>query len=402
MIIVSPTLEEFIYQLPDERIAKYPVEPRDHSKLLYYASGNITHQRFYELPELIDSGSVLVFNDTKVIPARLRFKKDQGANIELLLLQPANSLPDYALAMQQTKSSKWTCMVGNKKRWPEGKALLSHIQSNNIELIIKAEWENRHENNVNLTWKPEELSFSEVLQLSGDTPLPPYLGRDSQASDKTQYQTIYARNEGAVAAPTAGLHFTDAVFTRLKQRDVAMAYVTLHVSAGTFQPVKVKDVVQHSMHSEQIIVSRDLIKQILDCKSKVLAVGTTSMRTLESTYWYGVLLDEDTSAPFFIPKLYPYDHSVKKLSLEKSMENILKRMDASKVDRLTGTTEIFIFPGYKFKVCDGLITNFHQPGSTLMMLIAAFVGHDWKKIYQEALDHSYRFLSYGDSSLLLP
>jgi S-adenosylmethionine:tRNA ribosyltransferase-isomerase len=395
-------LEEFQYELPEDRIARFPLEPRDRSKLLTFRSGNIEHHHFFNLPEFIPSGSLLVFNDTRVIPARLRFQKVEGALIEIMLLKPEQSWIDYALAMQKTGSSDWLCMIGNKKRWPDNLTLRTRLLTEHGELILDAGWKNRAENLVSLSWSPSHYSFSEVLQYCGDTPLPPYLDRAAAPHDKVNYQTVYAKHEGAVAAPTAGLHFTEEVFNKLKQNGIRQDFVTLHVSAGTFQPVKVSTITEHPMHGEQIIISRQLLESLLKSTSQVIAVGTTSMRTLESLYWYGALLDQDSNAPFFIPKLIPYQQHVKAIGPERSFVNLIKKMDQLGLDRLTGTTEIFIFPGYQFKVCKGLITNFHQPGSTLMMLIAAFVGPVWKEIYEEALQHSYRFLSYGDSSLLLP
>jgi S-adenosylmethionine:tRNA ribosyltransferase-isomerase len=394
-------LKQFHYHLPEENIAAHPVEPRDASKLLCYRNGVMSHHIFSDLPTLLPEHSLLVFNDTSVIPARLRFVKSTGATLEILLLSPVS--PSHLLqdAMAATATCTWKAMIGNKKRWKNKEILQTELQSATQKSILTAECVDMEQDLVTFTWNSNQ-SFSEILLQTGDIPLPPYLNRETTPGDKASYQTIYARHQGAVAAPTAGLHFTPEVLLCLDQRGIQRAHVTLHVSAGTFQPLKVEQVTEHPMHAEQIVVRKETILQLAKHKGPVVAVGTTSMRTLESLYWYAEMLVQDKNRPFHVPKLTPYTIPSTTLSLEDVCNLLLQRMEAENRDSLIGSTEILIFPGYSFKLCNGLITNFHQPGTTLMLLIAAFVGDAWKRIYETALSSSYRFLSYGDSSLLIP
>ena len=389
-------IRDYSYELPDNRIAVYPLQNRDESKLLVYKEGKISHTRFTDLANQLPANSFLFFNDTKVIPARLIFQKETGAQIELLLLNPVQPSSLLQLAMEATACTTWKCMIGNLKRWPEQAALIT--KRNNIEL--RAHLEDRQQPIVKFTWTPKEISFAEVVSMVGITPLPPYLHREADSSDRERYQTIYSHYEGAVAAPTAGLHFTENVLRDIKQRGIGIDFLTLHVSAGTFQPVKADNAVDHDMHGEQIIVTKKNIENLL-LNRPVVAVGTTSARTLESLYWYGVKLIDNPNADFEINKLDPYQlpllHSKK-----QAIEAVAKKMEKENLESICGNTSIFILPGYTFKICNALVTNFHQPGSTLMLLVAAFVGMNWKKIYEEALDNNYRFLSYGDSSLLMP
>ncbi len=401
-------LTDYQYDLPDARIARYPVEPRDASKLLIYQAGNITHQHFYNLADYLPEKSFLVFNDTKVIPARVFFQKPTGAMIEVFLLHP--ELPTRVIndAMQQTQSCVWSCMVGNKKRWKEKEVLSTELRMTNHELRIRAEWADMEKNWVKFTWDSgdESPTFAEVIRALGEIPLPPYLNRKTEARDVETYQTVYSKIEGAVAAPTAGLHFTENVFEKLASKGIKHTFVTLHVGAGTFQPVKVQNAVEHSMHTEQVVYSRTLIEELLDNVENIIAVGTTSMRSLESLYWYGAKLwanqEKTNRQPFFIEKLAPYQNEVTLPTPEESLKAIIAFMKENSSEELVGETEIMIFPGYDFKLCKGLITNYHQPNSTLMLLVAAFVGPNWRNIYDAALANEYRFLSYGDSSLLLP
>lgn len=399
-------LADYQYDLPDERIARYPVEPRDSSKLQIYQDAKITHERFYNLPYYLPSDSFLVFNDTKVIPARVFFRKPTGAIIEIFLLHPEAPTRIINDAMQQTESCVWSCMIGNKKRWKVGEILTTELRVTNFELRIRVEWVDVENNWVKFTWEPIfassslllSPSFADVIRSLGEIPLPPYLNRKAESRDLDTYQTIYSKIEGAVAAPTAGLHFTEHVFENLAQKGIDHAFVTLHVGAGTFQPVKVLNAVEHSMHAEQVVFTQELIEKLLMHLGSIIAVGTTSVRALESLYWYGVrLLQGETS--FWIEKLSPYQKGEAPLAAD-SLEAVLSYMKTQNLKELVGETEIMIFPGYEFKLCKGLITNYHQPKSTLMLLIAAFVGPDWRKIYDEALANEYRFLSYGDSSLL--
>jgi S-adenosylmethionine:tRNA ribosyltransferase-isomerase len=323
----------------------------------------------------------------------LIFKKETGAEIEIFLLDPVWPSPIVALAMSAKQKSQWHCTIGNLKRWKEN----SKLKIKNSKVELGATLINREKAIVELEWTPSDLTFSEVVKLIGDIPLPPYINRKTEIADKERYQTIYSKEDGAVAAPTAGLHFTEKVFDSLKLKSISYDYLTLHVSAGTFQPVKVQNALEHSMHEEQIIITRENIENLLKQRA-VIAVGTTSLRTMESVYWYGVKLFNDPKAKFLINQddayqLTPIDKS-------KALNAVLIKMNDEKTDQLIGETSIYILPGYDFKTCDALITNFHQPGSTLMLLVAAFVGGDWRKIYDEALTKDYRFLSYGDSSLL--
>jgi S-adenosylmethionine:tRNA ribosyltransferase-isomerase len=393
-------LEEYEYPLPDDFIARYPLHPRDSSRLLVYRQGTLTHDTFQQLPGHLPADSLLVFNDTRVIPARAYFQKATGATIEVLLLHPEEPTRIINEAMLVRHSCVWECMIGNKKRWKPTETLTTTLSVAGQEVVLSAAWADYDQNRVRLQWQAD-LTFLEVVQALGEIPLPPYLKRDTEESDKQTYQTVYARQEGAVAAPTAGLHFTDRVFNELDAKGISRSFLTLHVGAGTFQPIKAGTVVEHHMHAEQVVYTRALIEQLLDRVGTIVAVGTTSMRSLESLYWYGVKLLRQETTEFWIEKLYPYPFATAELPAPReALAAILKYMDAQQLTELVGETEIFIFPGYRFQLCRGLITNYHQPGSTLILLVAAFVGDDWRKIYQEALNRQYRFLSYGDSSLL--
>ncbi|MCA4900389.1 MAG: S-adenosylmethionine:tRNA ribosyltransferase-isomerase [Bacteroidota bacterium] len=391
----SININEYKYDLPQERIALYPLEQRDHSKLLVYRQANISHQHFYELSQFLPEGATLFFNDTKVIPARLLFQKETGATIELFLLNPLQPSPLVAVSMEARGSSQWHVAIGNAKRWTDGQPLTLHLG----EGKLTAKLVDKEKGIANFSWTPESLSFAEVVSLAGATPLPPYLKREVEASDRERYQTIYSKKEGAVAAPTAGLHFTDRVFEDLKRKNIQTDFLTLHVSAGTFQPVKVENAMDHPMHAEQMVVSKSNLQNLVNCQGMIVAVGTTSLRTLESLYWYGVKLEYNQHADFIIEQNEPYQNQGK-LSFKAAVQNVLAKLDRDQSVQLIGETSIYIVPGYEIKSCDAIITNFHQPGSTLMLLVAAFVGPDWKKIYGQALNNGYRFLSYGDSSLL--
>lgn len=399
-------LADYQYDLPDERIARYPLEPRDSSKLLIYQEGNILHKNFFDLTDYLPSDSFLVFNDTKVIPARVFFQKPTGAIIEIFLLHPEEPTRIINDAMQQRESCVWSCMIGNKKRWKVGEILTTEIRVTSYELRIRAEWVDAENNWVKFTWEPIFTSsslfhsppFAEIIRALGEIPLPPYLNRKAESRDLETYQTVYSKIEGAVAAPTAGLHFTENVFENLARKGIEHAFVTLHVGAGTFQPVKVLNAIEHPMHAEQVVFTQELLEKLQKHLGEIIAVGTTSVRALESLYWYGVRLLQGKKS-FWIEQLSPYQTEIVPTAAA-SLEAVLSYMKAQDLKELVGETEIMIFPGYKFKLCKGLITNYHQPNSTLMLLVAAFVGPDWRKIYEEALANEYRFLSYGDSSLL--
>jgi S-adenosylmethionine:tRNA ribosyltransferase-isomerase len=390
------SIQEYTYDLPEDRIAFQPLAQRDESKLLFYKSSEIKHHLFNELADLLPEKSFLIFNDTKVIPARLHFQKESGAEIEIFLLNPVGPESLLAIAMLAKNQCRWQCTIGNLKRWKDGQTLSRKIGA----VTLTASLLDRSENIVEFSW-PGDQTFSEVISEAGVTPLPPYIKRAAAKDDLNRYQTIYSHHEGAVAAPTAGLHFTDRVFESLKKKSIEHNFLTLHVSAGTFQPVKTDNALEHTMHFEQVTISRQVIDNLIDRSKATIAVGTTSMRTLESLYWYGVKLLTDPERNFHITQHDPYQlpDSVTK---EQALNAVLTYMERKRIDNLTGTTSIFIYPGYRFRVCTGLITNFHQPGSTLMLLVAAFIGKNWKEVYRQALTEQYRFLSYGDSSLLLP
>jgi S-adenosylmethionine:tRNA ribosyltransferase-isomerase len=389
-------IRDYTYDLPADRIALFPPAKREDSKLLVYDRGQITHSRFYCLTEYLPPNSLLFFNDTKVIPARLHFQKETGAVIEIFLLHPVQPSTLLLEAMQAHGTCSWQCTIGNLKRWTEGTLLTKRIG----DITLHASLTDREKGTVLFTWDGDR-SFAEIISRSGETPLPPYLKREAEASDKERYQTVYAHYEGAVAAPTAGLHFTPEIMDTLRRKNIQMDFLTLHVSAGTFQPVKVEDATEHIMHHEQIVIHRDTIVQLLQTDKFIIPVGTTSMRTLESLYWYGVKLVADPGAAFVIGQRDPYTSSALP-SKKEALTAVLQHLDAHQKDTLAGETSIYIMPGYSFRICQALITNFHQPGSTLILLVAAFIGEDWKKIYAEALAGRYRFLSYGDSSLLIP
>ncbi len=390
----SILMKDFWYDLPPERIAQYPLTERDQSRLLVFKNGVIEHKLFTQVTEFLPAQSTLFFNDTRVIPARLFFQKETGAIIEIFLLNPISPSSLVQQAMETTAGSQWQCTIGNLKRWPEKTTLTNQSAG----LTIQASLINREQGIVEFLWQPDSKTFAEVISQIGVTPLPPYLNRKAERGDQDTYQTVYSHHEGAVAAPTAGLHFTSRMLDELKSKGHSIEFLTLHVSAGTFQPVKVENAADHTMHKEQIIITKNNIEALLSAKS-IMAVGTTSLRTLESLYWYGVKLMQRKDLSFQIFQEDPYrlpTHYTK----QQALERVLQVMEANDADHLTGETSIFIMPGYSLKLVDGLITNFHQPGSTLILLVAAFVGPDWRKIYQQALEKNYRFLSYGDSSLL--
>ncbi|UCS92823.1 S-adenosylmethionine:tRNA ribosyltransferase-isomerase [Echinicola marina] len=393
-------LSDYQYELPDERIAKFPLKKRDHSKLLHFEEGKINHHRFFNLPELLPDNSLMVFNNTKVIPARLIFKRASGAKIEIFLLQPIAPNQVINEIMIHEGPVTWKAMIGNLKKWKDNESLEGLAIINDQEVKVSATLVDREARYVKISWDKPNTPFASIVEASGEVPLPPYLNRKATSEDKPRYQTVYSQKEGAVAAPTAGLHFTDDILNQLSENGTKKEYLTLHVGAGTFQPIKDENVTDHPMHNEQVVVKKENIKNLLDHDGNIIAVGTTSMRSLESIYWYGVKLLNEKDKLFLIPKLYPYQDHAKKPSVKESLQAILDHMESENIEEITGSTEIFIMPGYHFKVCNGLLTNFHQPGSTLILLVAAFTKNHWKNIYKEALSQDYRFLSYGDSSLL--
>lgn len=388
-------INDYTYVLPADRIARYPLSRRDESRLLIYRGGEIAHDQFKSIAGYLPPESMLFFNDTKVIPARLYFSKETGAVIEIFLLHPVSPSTLLVEAMEAERTCTWVCTIGNLKRWHEGTPLTRQVNDTTLEVTLL----NKVDGLVRFTWNTGR-TFAEIVSMCGETPLPPYLNRNPEESDRERYQTVYSHHEGAVAAPTAGLHFSPDVFRLLEQKNIMTNFLTLHVSAGTFRPIKVLNAAEHPMHNEQVVVTRDNIKHLLSDKV-VIPVGTTSVRTIESLYWYGVKLLHDPDAAFMVDQHDPYRQE-ELPSKEKSLEAILAYMDNRRIHHITGETSIYILPGYTFRICRGLITNFHQPGSTLILLVAALIGEDWKKVYQSALENQYRFLSYGDSSLLLP
>lgn len=400
MDIPQIDLRDYEYTLPEERIAKFPLEKRDHSQVLHYQKGEIRHFHFYDIPDLLPEDALLVYNDTKVIPARLIFQRETGARIEIFLLAPTaptTVIPEIMLAKHPVT---WETMIGNAKKWKDGEILQGKVHVAGREVILSAKLLDREQKQVEFSWSDPEVAFVDLVEASGEIPLPPYLNRKPEAEDRDRYQTVYSKKEGAVAAPTAGLHFTAEIFDKLRKKGIREAQVTLHVSAGTFQPIKVDSVLDHPMHSEQIQINRNAILTLLENQGTTVAVGTTSVRTLESLYWFGVKLIEGKGEDFFISKLFAYESRENTPSRSEALQAILNWMDSNGQASILGQTEIFIFPGYTFRMIEGLITNFHQPGSTLVLLIATILGEDWKKVYGEALAKDYRFLSYGDSSLL--
>ena len=391
-------LKDYQYPLPESKIAQFPLKDRSMSKLLHYENGEIFHRSFRNLPELLPKNTLLVFNNTKVIPARLFFKKNTGALIEIFLLEPVQPYQQRELAMEAFSPVQWRCMVRNLKKWKNDSLTLQYDAGNELKVRLI----DREQQLVEFSWSAEDAPFAEVLDKCGKIPLPPYMHREATDEDELTYQTVYAQQKGAVAAPTAGLHFTPKILQALEQNNIATEYLTLHVSAGTFQPIKAADVREHQMHEEEVVLTRENIKNLAEHYGPVIPVGTTSMRTLESLYWYGVKLLNSEGTDFYIEKLAPYDQQDALPDKKTALKAILEHMADQRLEVLTGKTEIFIFPGYTFRVCDGLITNFHLPCSTLILLVAALIGDHWRKVYEEALNNDYRFLSYGDSSLLLP
>lgn len=398
------SIEEYNYSLPDDRIAKFPLPVRDESKLLLYKEGKISESVFKNIADYLPEGSLMVFNNTKVIQARLLFQKDTGAKIEIFCLEPV--VPhDYALVFGQTERCSWTCLVGNLKKWKEG-TLSKVIERNGEMVLLKAEKKHSFGDShlIEFSWNNPLFTFADLLDAGGILPIPPYLHRETEASDLNTYQTVYSKIKGSVAAPTAGLHFTEDVFCSLANHHIVREELTLHVGAGTFKPVKSETIEGHEMHTEFISVTRATIEQVLNNLGKVIAVGTTSVRTLESLYYMGVTLGnnpEATADELKVSQWMPYDAANNKLSASKALQNILDYLDKHQAAKLITATQIIIAPGYEFKIVRGIVTNFHQPKSTLLLLISAFVKGNWTPIYDYALANDFRFLSYGDSSLLL-
>jgi S-adenosylmethionine:tRNA ribosyltransferase-isomerase len=398
-------IEEYDYPLPDNRIAQFPLEFRDRSKLLVYQNSNISESVFSNLASHLPSGSLVIFNETRVIHARLIFYKDTGAPIEIFCLEPLAPSKEHQQALAQTGECEWLCLVGNSKRWKSGQVILETEYKSNL-LTINASRKERFEggaSRIKFSWQPSGLSFAEVLESAGRIPLPPYINRDTVSSDETTYQTVYAKNDGSVAAPTAGLHFTEKVLESLKSKNIDTLRFTLHVGAGTFKPVSSENLSGHEMHAEQVFLPVSDLEALKESPGRpVVAVGTTTTRLLESLYWHGVKVIKGLSAGPVMDVLQwdPYElDTEQEIGREEALEAVIASCKHSSVTYLSGKTSLIIVPGYRFRYPDILVTNFHQPKSTLLLLIAAFIGDDWKKSYIYALDHDFRFLSYGDSCL---
>lgn len=417
-------ISDYNYDLPDERIAKFPIAQRDHSKLLVYKHGEVSDDVFHHLPTYLPQGALMIFNNTKVIQARLHFRKETGALIEVFLMEPAEPT-DYELMFQTTGHCSWLCMIGNLKKWKEeslkrdfeikghkltlsatmrrGDALGSEAQ----KMVAKGGGTNYW---VDFDWDNDKVSFAEILEAVGELPIPPYLNRKTEESDKTTYQTVYSKIKGSVAAPTAGLHFTDAVLKDLDAHGIDREEVTLHVGAGTFKPVKSLEIEGHQMHTEYIVVHRRSLEKLIKHECRVIAVGTTSVRTIESLYYMGVHLlkhPEANEEDLHVKQWDPYELSedgnlVDGITPMQAIQAIIDYLDRNGLEALHSSTQIIIAPGYQYKIVKMLVTNFHQPQSTLLLLVSAFLKGDWKKVYDYALSHDFRFLSYGDSSLLIP
>jgi S-adenosylmethionine:tRNA ribosyltransferase-isomerase len=398
----SIDINDYDYELPPDRIAQYPVNERDGSKLLVFKNSCISEDKFLNIENHLPAGSLLVFNNTRVIRARLLFQKDSGALIEILCLEPL--LPsDYSLSFGSVEEVQWKCIVGNLKKWKRG-VLKTTFEYEGKRHVLNAEriasegeaWR------IKFTWESKEISFAVVIEKTGHVPLPPYINRSDENSDSERYQTVYSKIKGSVAAPTAGLHFTESVISKIRTAGIETAEVTLHVGAGTFQPVKADSVVDHEMHVEHFSVKKQVIELLLNRKNKIIPVGTTSVRTLESLYWLGVqILNNafDTAEELSLGQWEPY-RMHDDVSVDESMNALLRFLDDRELDTLKASTGIMIIPGYEFRMTSGMVTNFHQPRSTLLLLISAWTDK-WKDLYKYALDNSFRFLSYGDSSLLL-
>ena len=413
-------ISDYNYDLPDSRIAKFPVSPRDTSKLLVYRHGEISDDIFYNLPKYLPEKSLMVFNNTKVIQARMHFRKETGALIEVFLMEPA-APTDYELMFQTRGECSWLCMVGNLKKWKEGSLVRTFDVAGttiNFKATMRRDIIDTKSGGTNywvdFTWDNPQVSFAEILDAVGELPIPPYLNRETQDSDKTTYQTVYSKIKGSVAAPTAGLHFTDKVLAAIDAAGVRREELTLHVGAGTFKPVKSEEIDGHTMHTEYVCVRRDTLQTLLDYDCCAIAVGTTSVRTLESLYYMGVKLEANPDAAeedLHVCQWEPYEKAdgtpvggnlIDGVTPQKAISNIIAWLDKNNLKTLHSSTQIIIAPGYEYKIVKVLVTNFHQPQSTLLLLVSAFLKGDWHNVYDYALSHDFRFLSYGDSSILIP
>jgi S-adenosylmethionine:tRNA ribosyltransferase-isomerase len=396
---------DYTYPLADDRIAAFPLSDRDASKLLIYEQGNIQTDTYRQLADYIPADTLLVFNNTKVVEARLLFQKNTGGVIEVFCLEPHEQYADITSAMLQTGKVYWQCLVGGASKWKPGQVLEKRIPYNGNEIILQAAYMEKRAGCfiIELSWTPSTMSFAELLHVAGAIPLPPYIKRKAEDSDTERYQTVYAKHDGSVAAPTAGLHFTEQLFQSLKEKNIRHDYVTLHVGAGTFKPVKAERMEAHDMHAEWIDVSRSFIETLMKSLSgNVITVGTTSLRTVESLYWIGRKVEsgEWRVESGGVTQWEVYERKEKEITAIEALSALLEWMKANKLERLVTKTQILIAPGYRFRIINGLVTNFHQPQSTLLLLVAALIGEDWRKVYAYAMENEFRFLSYGDGSLL--
>lgn len=398
-------IDEYNYSLPDDRIAKFPLSQRDHSKLLVYNKRKISEDCFYNIANYLPEKALMIFNNTRVIQARLHFRKDTGALIEVFLLEP--HIPsDYEQIFQSRGACSWLCLVGNLKKW-KGQKLSQciDVKGKVVNLYVNYVGECKTSHQIAFNWDNKDVSFADIIEAVGELPIPPYLNRETQESDNTTYQTVYSKIKGSVAAPTAGLHFTDYVLSDIDAHGIDREEITLHVGAGTFKPVKSTEIGGHEMHSEFVSVHRTTLVKLLNHDASAIAVGTTSVRTLESLYYLGIKLydtPELSEENLHIDQWIPYEKDKIKISAIEAIEAILTYMDKKELNTIHFTTKIIIAPGYDYKIVKILITNFHQPQSTLLLLVSAFLNGDWKNVYDYALEHNFRFLSYGDSSLLIP
>jgi S-adenosylmethionine:tRNA ribosyltransferase-isomerase len=401
------SISDFNYALPEEKIAVYPLSQRDQSKLLIYKNGKISEDIYKNIADNLPEKSFLIFNDTRVIKARILFKKISGSVIEIFCLEPHEKINDYAIVLQQKNKIRWKCMIGGAGKWKE-KFLNKIVNINRVEIALKAELVEKLSDAyvVELSWNPGEYSFAEIIEHAGETPLPPYIKRKAEESDAEKYQTIYSAHEGSVAAPTAGLHFTKEIFSSLKEKNIETGFVTLHVGAGTFKPVKAEKMEGHEMHAEWIDVSTGFLETLIEnISNKIFCVGTTSVRTIESLYWMGLKILMNPKIHFddlmiHQWEVYEDNFANNKYNSLEILNALLNYLQIKNFDRLFIQTQIIIAPGYQFKIAKGMITNFHQPKSTLLLLVAAMIGNDWKRIYEFALSHDFRFLSYGDGCLI--
>lgn len=398
------SIQQFTYDLPKEKIALHPLPERDASKLLVYKNGEITEDLYKNISDYLSSGSLLIFNDSKVINARILFKNAAAATIEIFCLEPLEQINEYSSVMTSTGPVKWKCLVGGAAKWKENK-LQKKIIIDNKELLLEALMIEKINDEfvIEFSWNSPQYNFGQVIESAGNVPLPPYIKRNAEVNDTTRYQTIYASIEGSVAAPTAGLHFTETVFEKLNNKKIEKDFVTLHVSAGTFKPVKSSSMDGHEMHPEWIDISIETIRNIFKHKEKIIAVGTTSLRTIETLYWIGVKISFDpTIKDLHIDQWELYEEPMKNFqgTINEALQSLIHWMEGNQIQRIFTYTKLLIVPGYKFKIAKAIVTNFHQPQSTLLLLVAAAIGDDWKKIYNYALEHDYRFLSYGDGNLI--